>query len=110
MRAAREQPRIVIAKTLACLCLLAAGIALGAAIDRGDPDHVRATQVRATAAEQTARDRHAQLEQTRAQLQDATAPRARAKHALDRLRGVNRRLRRDLNEAERLLRQARRRQ
>ena len=108
MRAAREQPRIVIAKALACLCLLAAGVALGAANDRGDRDDVRAMHVRATAAEQTARDRHAELEETRTQLRDATAARARAKHALDRLRSINRRLRRDLDLSQHLLRQARR--
>lgn len=110
MRAAREQPRIVIAKTLACLCLLAAGIAIGTAIDGGDRDFVRAMQVRASAAEQAARERHAQLAQTRTQLRAATAARARAKHALDRLRRENRRLRRELNVAERRARQARRRQ
>ena len=109
MRAAREQPRVVMAEILACLCLLAAGIAVGAVIERDNGDTARATQVRTTTAEQSARDRHAELEQSKAELKRVLAGNARARHALERLRRVNRRLRRDLYMAERSLRQARRR-
>ena len=109
MRAAREQPRIVIAKTLACVCLLAAGIALGTVVDSDDRNTARAMHLPATAAEQSARDRHAELQHRDADLQRSLAARARARHALERLRRVNGRLRRDLYLAERSLRQARQR-
>ena len=107
MRAAREQARIVIAKPLACVCLLTAGIALGTVVDSDDRNTARAMHLRATAAEQSARDRHAELQHRDAKLQRSLAARARARHALERLRRVNRRLRRDLYLAERSLRQAR---
>ena len=107
MRAAREQPRVVIAKALALLCLLAGGIAIGTAIGGGDRDEVRELRVRATSAEQTARTGQVELERIDTERREAVAARARAKRALARLRRVNRGLRRDLNVTERLLRRAR---
>ena len=107
MRAVREQPRVVIAKALALLCLLAGAIAIGTAINRDNRDEVRDLQVRATTAEQTARIRRAELERIDAERREAVAARARAKSALARLRRVNRRLRRDLVVTERRLQRAR---
>lgn len=107
MRAAREQPRVVIAKALALLCLFAVGIAAGATIDRSDRDAERALQIRATTAEQSARTRQGELQEMDAERRSAIAARARAKHALDRLRRVNQRLRRDLYITKTVLRRAR---
>ena len=107
MRAAREQPRVVIAKALALLCLLVGAIAIGTAINGDNRDEVRELRVRATTAEQMARNHRAELERIDAERGEAVAARARAKRALARVRRVNRILRRDLDVTERRLQRAR---
>jgi septal ring factor EnvC (AmiA/AmiB activator) len=109
MRAAREHPRLVIAKALAGLLLVAAGIAIGTAMDSGRREVPHGIQVRLVSAEQSARDQNGELERTSAELKRVTAARTRTEHTLRGLRGANRRLRRDLRVAERSLRRAKRR-
>jgi septal ring factor EnvC (AmiA/AmiB activator) len=108
MRAIREQPRLVIARALATLCLVAAGIALGAVTRDDGRDKTQAAQARLVSAEQSAREQRAELGRVRAELgrvrtelDRVIAARKRSVHALHRQRAVNDRLRRSLRLARR---------
>ena len=107
MRAVKEQPRLVVVRVLAALCVLGAGIAIGAVAGGEDRDAVRAVEVRLAGAQQEARDQRTELQHMSAELERAVAARSRAKQALDRLRRANVRLRAQLKIARRA-RQARR--
>ena len=99
MRAAREQPRRVLARIAGAICLVLAGLAIGSAFDRGDTDRMHATQLRLVSAQRSLADGRAALRSAkdRAVRAEAEARRARAQA---RARS-NRRLRRELAAAKR---------
>jgi hypothetical protein len=99
MRAFREQPRLVLARMLGALCLIAAGLAIGAGLD-GD-DHDAAAPLRLAAAQRAARSQRPELQRVSAELDHAVAARTRAAHALREERRVTQRLRRELKAARR---------
>lgn len=107
MRAAREAPRVAIAKALAVACLLAVGLAIGVVIAGDNGDETRATQVRLDSAERQVHERAAELQRSRTEVRGAVAARARAQRALARLRRENRGLRRDLLVTRYVLRRER---
>jgi Tfp pilus assembly protein PilO len=92
MRAVREQPRLVIARVLAALCLVLGGAAVGNARDDGR-DEARATQTRLVSAQRSAREQRAEVQRLRAELDRVVAARRRAVHALHGQRRLNQRLR-----------------
>ncbi len=108
MRAAREHPRLVVAKALGMLCLVGCGFALGLLVGGGE-EVPRSTQLRLLTAERTARSAVHVNRDTRAQLARERAARA---HAEDRLRVAKRnnvKLRRNLRVVRRALLRERRR-
>jgi hypothetical protein len=112
MRAAREQPRIFVAKVLGVLCLMGCSLAAGILLGGGGGDDndavVRAQQSRVRAAERALGDQADELRRARGQL---TRERAAHAHTRARLRACARRnvrLRRDLRRARRALARARR--
>jgi hypothetical protein len=107
MRAVKEQPRLVVVRVLAVLCLLGVGIAIGAVARGEDRDAVRAVEVRLVGAQREARDQRSELQRIAAELEGAVAARSRAKRALDRQRRANVQLRAQLKIARRA-REARR--
>jgi hypothetical protein len=101
MRAFREQPRLVLARMLGALCLIAAGLGIGAGLDGDDHDAARAAQLRLAAAQRAARSQRPELQRVSAELDRAVAARTRAAHALRDERRVTQRLRRELKAARR---------
>jgi hypothetical protein len=110
MRAVREQPRLVTAKALGALCLVAAGIAIGAVSDGDGGDAAHATQVRLTSAERSARAQRVELQRTRVALERAVAEPARAERTVRDLRRANHRLQRELKAARHAVHRRKRRQ
>jgi uncharacterized protein HemX len=109
MRAVREQPRLVTAKALWALCLVAAGIAIGVVIADDGGDAAQATQVRLSSAERSGRTQRGELQRTRVTLERAATERARAERALRDLRRANHRLQRQLKAAQRAVHRRKRR-
>lgn len=106
MRAAREQPRLVIARVLAGICLVLAGVAIGSALNGEDTRRADATQLRLVSAQRSLADGRADLltASDRAGRAEAAARRARAQaRALAR---SNRRLRHELAAAKRARRKS----
>ena len=108
MRAIREQPRLVIARVLAALCLIAAGLAIGSVSRDDRRDEVRATQTRLVSAQRSAHDQRGELQRVSAELRRVSgeldrviAARRRAVHALHGQRRLNERLRFALRIARR---------
>jgi hypothetical protein len=106
MRVAREQPRLVLARTLGAICLVLVGVAIGSELDRGDTDRTHATQLRLVSAQRS-------LAGGRAQLRTANSPAARADAEARRTRSQaraltrsNRRLRHELAAAKRVRRKS----
>lgn len=109
MRTVAEQPRLVLARVLGVLCLIAAGVAIGGVLGGGDGDATRATQMRLVSATQSARGQRAEVLRITAELDSAVAARTRAERALRYQRRVDRRLRRELKVARRARRAGKRR-
>lgn len=112
MRAAREQPRLVIAKSLGLLAVAACGVVLGLLLgaDSGpDAGHeaARTTQLRLISTERTLRGQADELHATRARLERARSARARTAARLRATRRANATLRRDLRRVRRALIRAR---
>ncbi len=108
MRAIREQPRLVIARVLAALCLIAAGMATGGVSRDDRRDEARAAQTRLVSAQRSVREQSAELQHVRVELRRVSgeldrwiAARRRAVHALHGQRRLNERLRRALRIARR---------
>jgi hypothetical protein len=78
MRAVREQPRLVVARVLAALCLVVAGAAVGGAMRDDGRDEARAAQTRLVSAQRSARDQRAEVQRLSASL-IASSPRAGAR-------------------------------
>lgn len=110
MRALREQPRVAIAKGLAALCLLIAGVAIGDVLRDDGHDEVRATEARLVSAQRDVRDQRAALDATRSGLDRTVAKLARARRALRVERQANQRLRHELRVTRRALDRSRRRE
>ena len=101
MRAAREQPRLVLARVLGAICLVVAGVGLGVAFDHGDTNRTHAIELRFVSAQRSLAGGRAQL----------WAANARVAHSEDEVRRIrvqaralvrsNRRLRRELATVER---------
>lgn len=109
MRAVREQPRLVTAKAFSALCLVGAGIAIGAVIDDDGGDAAHATQVRLSSTERSGRAQRGELRRTRVALERAAARQVRAERTLRDLRRANHRLRRELEAARRAVHRRKRR-
>ncbi len=109
MRAVREQPRLVTAKALGALCLVAAGIAIGAVIDDDGGDAAHATQVRLSSAERSGRAQRGELQGARVALERAAAQQARAERTTRDLTRANHRLQRELKAARRAVQRWKRR-
>jgi len=101
MRAIREQPRLTFARMIGAVCLLAVGIAIGAAVRGEDRSATHAAEVRLVSAHRSARDQANELQRVAAQLRDVTAARNRDARALRTQRRVNKRLRGELAAAKR---------
>jgi hypothetical protein len=100
MRAAREQPRLAAAKTLAAVCLLLVGVAIGA---RAHSNRGRAHtgEVRLVSAQRSLAVRGTDLRDARARLDATEAELRRSERRLVSLQRANRVLRRELLEAKR---------
>lgn len=112
MRAAREHPRLVVAKALGLLAVAACGLVLGLLL-RGDggavasADAARSAQVRLISTQQTLRSEAVLLETTRAQLDRSRAARKRTAVRLRTAQRASAKLRRDLRRVRRALIRAR---
>lgn len=112
MRAAREHPRLVVAKALGLLGVAACGLVLGLLL-RGDSganasaDAARTAHVRLISTEQTLRSEADLLQTTRAQLDRSRTARIRIAARLRTARRANAKLRRDLRRVRRALTRAR---
>ena len=93
MRTVREQPRLLIARALAAMCLVVGGAAVGGATRDDGRDEARATQTRLVSAQRSAREQRAEVQRLRAELDRVVASRRRAVHALHGQRRLNQRLR-----------------
>jgi hypothetical protein len=101
MRSVREQPRLVVAKAFWAVCLVVAGILIGGTLHDDGTDAVQASQLRLTSAQSSGRAQRAELQRTKAELELATAARARAERTSRALRRANHGLQRDLAAAKR---------
>jgi hypothetical protein len=101
MRAVREQPRLVLARTLGAICLVLAGIAIGSALDRGDTDRMNATHLRLVSAQRSLADGRAGLRTANDRAARAEADARRARTQTRALTRSNRRLRHELAAAKR---------
>jgi hypothetical protein len=101
MRAIREQPRLTFARTIGAVCLIAAGIAIGAVVRGDNRDATRAAEIRLVSVQRSASDQRTELQRVTAQLTDAVTARNRSARALRTQRRVTQRLRRDLAAAKR---------
>lgn len=101
MRRAREQPRLALAKALAAVGLVLAGVALGVATKRGDGDRVRATEVRLVSAEHSAAAHASELRTVIAQSEQRAAALRDTRTRIRVLTDSNRRLREELRAATR---------
>ncbi len=115
IRAAREQPRLVVAKTLGLLGLLVCGVAFGALLggDSGADardDAARTTQLRLVGTERALRSEGDLLRTTRARLDRSRTARARTAARLRTAQRTSVKLRRDLRRVRRALIRARERQ
>ncbi len=106
MRAVREQPRLVVAKALGMLCLVACGLVLGLLLggdgrDAAAEQASRTAQLRLVATERTLRGESDQLRDTRALLARSRAVRARTRARFRAAQRENAELRSDLRRARR---------
>lgn len=100
MRAAREQPRIAVARAVVALALIGAGFLIGSVMAGGDHGLARAEQ------QQTVLARHAaaaeaQLRTTDERLTGATAALHHIRSRLSAAERANRQLERELRDARR---------
>ena len=107
MRALREQPRVIAAKALMVVTLVAAGMGVGGLLDRGDGHHVSVPEARLAVAQRSLMGMEAQLGVARGRVQRAETALNRARHDARQLTRSNRQLRRELR-AERVRRHAKR--
>jgi hypothetical protein len=107
MRGVSEHPRLVIARALAALCLVAVGFTAGLVRTSDRDDVPRATQMRLASVERAARDSGAELSAAHARLARTNALVARGEREAQALTHANARLRQQLRRAERSRRRAR---
>jgi chromosome segregation ATPase len=107
MRALREQPRVIAAKALMVVTLVAASMGIGGLLDREDGQRVQAREARLAVAQRSLTGMEAELGVARGRVQRAETALDRARHDARQLTRSNRQLRRELR-TERVRRQARR--
>jgi chromosome segregation ATPase len=101
MRRLREQPRMTFATVVGLLCLVLIGIAIGTLVAGGDDDRARAAETRLASAGRALTARQGELRDALARVKKVQSALARAEKQTAALRRINRRLRRDLRQADR---------